>query len=224
MLKNIIKTFPATRSYVGQTSLYMQLFKETNDFLEHSSYFYTIAIGMDSKYSYVSNNYDKNFDLLKDSLLGKHFSITLHPDDISICNEIGLKCFKNPGELFSATLRKHDGKGGYVITQWEMKAMFDEDGSPDGIFCIGYNITEYVEIKTELVSAKTEIASKNDQLTEIGFLQSHVIRKPLANIMGLTNILSTMDINESFQNINDMMITSANELDSVIKSISNKTE
>ena len=111
----------------------MQRFKETNKFLESSSFFYTIAIDMNGNYSYVSDNYDNNFDFVNDSLLYKPFSITLHPDDIIICEVVGKKCFENPGKLIPATLRKHNGKGGFVFTQWELQAMFDEAGVPEGI-------------------------------------------------------------------------------------------
>jgi hypothetical protein len=200
----------------------MERFNQINDFLANSSFFYTIAIGMDSKYSYVSNNYNYNFDHTKGSLLGKHFSITLHPDDIRICEEVGMKCFEHPDRLFPATLRKHDGKGGFVVTQWEMKAFFDEFNSPCGIFCIGYNITEYVDTRSRLADATSEIAGKNIQLNEIGFIHSHVIRKPLANIMGLTAILKTVDMGNNENNIIEMITTSAKELDDVIRDISDK--
>lgn len=98
----------------------MDRYQQINSFLIDSSFFYTIAIGMDSTYTFVSNNYNRNFDHSKGSLLGRHFSVTLHPDDIAVCEESGAKCFQHPGELFSATLRKHDGKDGFIITQWEM--------------------------------------------------------------------------------------------------------
>ncbi|WP_461453040.1 hypothetical protein [Mucilaginibacter sp.] len=199
----------------------MNHFTETNKLLKNSSFFYTIAIGMDSNYMYVSDNYDKNFDFVKDSLLGKQFSVTLHPDDIRICAEVGMKCFQNPGRLFPATLRKHDGKGGFVITQWEMQAMFDDQNQPLGIYCIGYNITDYVQSRFELANAQTEIETQNNKLTEIGLLQSHVIRKPLANIMGLANILSTMEMDANVQSIIQMLMDSAKGLDSVIQDISN---
>jgi len=202
--------------------LKMKRYQQMNDFLTDSSFFYTIAIGMDSRYSYVSNNYNRNFDQSSGSLLGKHFSVTLHPDDISICAAVGMKCFEKPGKLFAATLRKHDGRGGFVVTQWEMKAFFDADQQPEGIFCIGYNITEYIDTRSKLESATSEIAVKNDQLSEIGFLQSHIVRKPLANIMGLAAILETMDIEDNQKNINNMIISSAKELDLVIREISNK--
>lgn len=198
-------------------------FRETIKLLESSSCYYAIAIGMDNKYTYISPNYDKNFGRLEDSLLGKLFHVTLHPDDINICREVGRRCFENPELLLPATLRKHDGKGGYVFTQWEFKALFDNNNNPEGIFCIGHNITEFVDTRAELGFAKTEIENKTDHLYQIGFQQSHVVRRPLANLIGLVNILMTMTAEESSQEINGMLLASANELDAVIKSIVDKT-
>lgn len=200
----------------------MQHFKETIKLLENSAFYYTIAIGMDSRYMYISPSYDRNFDFLKESLLGKPFYITLHTDDIKICEEVGMKCFENPNQLYPATLRKHDGKGGYVTTQWEFKAFFDEDNNPHGIFCIGYNITEYVAAQNQLQHAETEIEHKTDQLNEIGFMQAHVIRKPLANIMGLMNVLDNMEMDANLSTVKTLILNSAIELDGVIKEIIDK--
>lgn len=180
-----------------------------NNFLAGSSFFYTITVDMDGRYAYVSPNYDKNFDFLGDSLLGKEFSLTLHPDDIKVCAEVGGQCFQHPDKLFPATLRKHDGKGGYVITQWELKAIFDQNGQPVGIFCIGYNITEHMDTKS--------------RLEEIGYMQSHLVRRPLANIIGLAGIISGMETSENLQNINALLLDSARQLDEVVRSISDKS-
>jgi hypothetical protein len=200
----------------------MQQINEISSFLADSSFFYAIAIGIDGRYTHVSANYDRNFDFLNESLLGKHFSITLHTDDVAVCAEVGGKCFEEPGKLFPATLRKHDGRGSFVITQWEMKAFFAEDGQPAGIFCIGYNITEYMDTKSQLDDANSELSIKDGRLYEIGFIQSHLVRKPLANIIGLTNIMSTMKLSENLKNINNMLLDSSIELDTVVRTISNK--
>ena len=93
-----------------------------------------------------------------------------------------------------------------------------------GIYCIGYNITDYVDTKNQLDDAKSEINVKNDKLSEIGFLQSHVIRKPLANIMGLANILEGLTVDDLQRSINEMMISNAKELDNVIRNISNTVD
>lgn len=195
----------------------MNHYPQINAFLKDSSYFYTIAIGMDSCYSYVSMNYDRNFEFTNGTLLGKHFSVTLHPDDIVICEQVGMQCLTAPGQLFAATLRKHDGRGGFVITQWEMQALFDEKGQPEGIFCMGYNITEFVTTRSRLDSAYS-------QLDEIGFIQSHLVRKPLANIVGLAQLIGQETTDEKLASLCTMLEKSTAELDRVIKDISDKTE
>ncbi|WP_428331672.1 hypothetical protein [Mucilaginibacter sp.] len=195
----------------------MDYYRETNNFFASSSFFYTIAIGMDSKYLYVSENYNHNFDLLGDSLLGKNFSITLHPDDIPLCTTAGLSCFENPGKLIPVTLRKHNGEGGFISTQWEMKAFFNGNDEPKGIFCVGYNITE-------LVTAKIEIESKINQLSEIGFIQSHGVRRPLANILGLAELLADADPSPNIKHLHELLFRSARELDLIVIAISNKAD
>jgi signal transduction histidine kinase len=193
----------------------MNDFSPINRFLKDSKFFYTIAIGIDSTYSYVSSNYDRSFEFNNGTLLGRHFSVTLHPEDISICESVGMQCFSEPDQLFAATLRKHDGQGGFVTTQWEMQAYFDEQGQPEGIFCIGYNITEFVDTRGQLNAANT-------QLNEIGFMQSHLVRKPLANIIGLTDLIIQNTGDSAVKDLSEMLKTSTAELDQVIKDISNK--
>ncbi|TSJ36623.1 hypothetical protein FO440_22615 [Mucilaginibacter corticis] len=195
----------------------MNHYPQINHFLKDSLFFYTIVIGMDSRYAYVSKNYDRNFEFSGGTLLGEHFSVTLHPEDIVICEQTGGACFQSPGKLFAATLRKHDGRGGYVTTQWEMQALFDEQGKPDGVFCIGYNITEFVDTRSRLDSA-------HHQLTEIGYIQSHMVRKPLANIIGLTSLIRQESTEERVKDLCNMLEKSAGELDGVIKDISDKTD
>lgn len=195
----------------------MEHYPQINAFLKYSSFFYTITIGMDSRYSYVSRNYDRNFEFTNNTLLGRHFSVTLHPEDIAICQHVGMQCFMNPGQLLPATLRKHNGSGGFVTTQWEMQALFDAKGKPEGIYCIGYNITEFVETRNQLDTAHT-------QLDEIGFIQSHMVRKPLANIIGLADLIQQEATDKSIVQFCSMLKESTAELDDVIKAISNKTD
>lgn len=194
----------------------MSTYAQINEFLKSSTFFYTISIGMDSVYTYVSPSYDRNFGLGKGSLKGQHFSVTLHPDDVAICQKVGMKCFQEPGKLFSATLRKHDGKGGFVTTQWEMQGMFSENGDPEGVYCIGYNISEFV--KTQSMLDKAE-----NQLSEIGFLQSHGVRRPLANIIGITKLFELVEDPCEYRPLVKMLSQSTNELDEVIREITRKS-
>jgi len=177
---------------------------------------------MDSNYSYVNERYKRMFQDFYGDLVGQHYSITMHPDDREICRSVSEKAFNRPDSLFPATIRKHDGKGGYVITQWEYKAIINENDEPSGVFCIGHDITEYMQNSTELKDTRASLTQTQLTLSQINYIQSHFVRKPIANIMGLSTLLKTMKMEPEVQNIINMINESAEELDEMIKDMSAK--
>ncbi len=202
----------------------MTNFDETKNLLENSNFYYVIIAGMDSNYSYVNTHYAEAFGYIAKNMIGQPYHITMHPDDTKVCAEVAAKCFQNPDRSFPATIRKHDGKGGYIITQWEYRAIFDDQNQPGGVFCMGYDITEYVTANKNLEVAKSEIEQKKTILEQIGWEQSHVIRRPVANIIGLVNILSKMELDQNLINICEMLADSAEQLDESINNIVRKTD
>lgn len=198
-------------------------FQETVKLLENSNFYYIIATNMQGKYSYVNKHYKDSFAHISKEITGMPYQITMHEDDTKSCEEIAAKCFAEPEKMFPATIRKHDGRGGYVITQWEYKAMFKDNGEPDGIFCLGYDITKYMDEQQQLKQAENEIEKRKDVLNEIAFQHSHLIRSPLSNILGLTAILEKMEVDSNVKNICRMMIESANNLDNIIRLVVDKS-
>jgi PAS domain S-box-containing protein len=76
---------------------------------------------------------------------------------------------------------------------------------------------------TELIKHTKEIEQQNKQLMEIAFMQSHIVRAPLARLLGLVMLLKSADTTSVDNDIIlDYLFTSANELDAVIKNISEK--
>ncbi|MEO7215649.1 PAS domain S-box protein [Mucilaginibacter sp.] len=68
------------------------------------------------------------------------------------------------------------------------------------------------------------IEQQNEKLKEISWMQSHLVRAPLARIMGLVPLLSdAIDTPEAREQIMEYLKLSANELDSVIGDITDKT-
>ncbi|MDB5247097.1 MAG: hypothetical protein JWQ40_1491 [Segetibacter sp.] len=201
----------------------MKHFQQTIELLENSNFYYIITTNMAGNYSYVNSHYAKAFSYISNEIVGKPFQITMHPDDIRVCEEVAVKCFANPTQMFPATIRKHDGKGGYVITQWEYRAMYKDNGEREGIFCLGYDITRYVAEQEQLKEAESEIEKKKDILKEIAFQHAHLIRSPLSNIMGLADILDKMEIDENVKNICKMIIESSNQLDLIVREVVGKS-
>ncbi|GGI24871.1 PAS domain-containing protein [Pedobacter mendelii] len=197
----------------------MNYLEDTKKLLDKSNYFYIITAGMDGNYSYVNKHYANQFAYIHRELQGQPYHITMHEDDRDICREVSEKCFANPGLLFPATIRKHDGKGGYIYTQWEYCAILDEENNPVGIFCLGYNITEFIGDKIRLNGAMDQIQEKSNLLNKVAFQQSHLIRAPLTNILALAAILEKQTNNKKLLSICNMILESALNLDQVIRDI-----
>nr|WP_294948841.1 PAS domain S-box protein [uncultured Mucilaginibacter sp.] len=68
------------------------------------------------------------------------------------------------------------------------------------------------------------IEQQNKHLQDIAWIQSHVVRAPLARIMGLIELFKSYDVTEIDKNdLLDNIAISAHELDGIIRGISNKT-
>lgn len=195
----------------------------TIELLQDSKFYYIICTDNDGLYSYVNSRYSESFCFIADELVGKPYYITMHPEDRAICEEVGAKCYQNPGKLFPAIIRKHDGKGDYVVTQWEFTLM-EKDGQPTGIFCLGYDITEYVRVYNKNEELNHDLNLKEQIMNDIAFKQSHLVRSPLTNIMGLVSILKDLDLGPNAQSVIKMLAASADRLDEVIKAIIDKTD
>ena len=70
------------------------------------------------------------------------------------------------------------------------------------------------------------LEEQNIKLKEIAWIQSHVVRAPLARIMGLVDLLSERHDSEELSNdqIIKAIAASANELDNIIRKIVQNTE
>ncbi|RZK41800.1 MAG: PAS domain-containing protein [Pedobacter sp.] len=78
------------------------------------------------------------------------------------------------------------------------------------------------DLKSHLSSAYRDLDQKKDLLVEIASDQSHMVRKPLANIIGLTELLQ-LDSGQADPHILGLLMQSAVELDEMLRKISSKT-
>jgi light-regulated signal transduction histidine kinase (bacteriophytochrome) len=93
--------------------------------------------------------------------------------------------------------------------------LIDHTGNVIGLVGISSNVTEqkkYIDM----------IEMQNERLKEIAWTQSHIVRAPLARIIGLVNILSYKSA--SIKDIRQMILDSAMELDGIIRDIVIKSE
>jgi len=103
--------------------------------------------------------------------------------------------------------------------QTKLSPILNTNGVIIGLVGVGRYITD---------RRKAEIELKNQitKLSEIAWIQSHVVRAPLTRIMSLVDLLNDeKDFTESphIKELLDHMMNSSRELDSIIHDISNKT-
>ena len=142
----------------------------------------------------------------------------IHPEDyVEVRNSAQDLVEKNIQNLtIEYRFRCADGSYKYVLDRSHL--MFDADLKP--IRIIG-SLQDITERKSHLIA----IQNHNKRLKEIAWTQSHVVRAPLAKIMGLIDLM--MNYREDLDNIDEILeniLISANELDGIIREIAVKTE
>jgi len=122
---------------------------------------------------------------------------------------------KNKIYAYERSLTNHEGE-----TLWFYRRFhpaYNEQGEYIGCVVISTNITD--RKKKEL-----DIKSRNDKLREIARVQSHELRRPLANIMGLISLLQEEAKKATDIDLLTQLEYNAKELDKVILKITRRTE
>ncbi|MFD1818074.1 PAS domain S-box-containing protein [Pseudarcicella hirudinis] len=107
---------------------------------------------------------------------------------------------------------------GERIIEINLTPVTDQKGEVTDISCFVRNITD-----RHLNSRKIKL--QNDSLNEIAWLQSHTVRAPLANIIGLVQLINHDDLNDqNNQKILKFLEEESFKLDEIIHKIVQKTK
>lgn len=142
----------------------------------------------------------------------------IHPEDfVKIKSEAGrMKDDKVKNLTTEYRFRCADGKYKFFLDRSYL--LTDDHGNPKRIIGSMQDITER---KNYLMA----IEDHNKRLKDIAWTQSHVVRAPLAKIMGLVDLLSNYreDIEDTDELIDNILIA-AGDLDKIIRKIAVETE
>lgn len=75
-------------------------------------------------------------------------------------------------------------------------------------------------LEETVISRTAELEIQNKQLTEYAFINSHLLRAPLARVLGLSQLIMLEKINVRDKELIDALLTSTAELDEIIRKIS----
>lgn len=76
---------------------------------------------------------------------------------------------------------------------------------------------------TAIKQSQKRLRMQNEELRNIAFMQSHIVRSPLSNLKALLNLVHPENFSEENKHIFQLLNESADKLDNVIKEIVHKT-
>lgn len=142
----------------------------------------------------------------------------VHPDDLAELLESQNMVFSNPNTfLWEFEYRLLKANGEYAFVHDKAYIVRNEKGKAIRLIGATQDISERVaHIKS--------IEEQNKKLRDIAWKQSHIVRAPVARIMGLINLLSDeKSLNDETNNLLKYIEESALELDNIIRSIVENT-
>ena len=118
-----------------------------------SEYIYVTVIDTQGRYAYVNPAFVTKFCTDQAAPIGSYALETVVPEDWSILEQATVQCFTKPGHPVRATVRKPGTRGSVYTTDWELIGITDRDGVPDGVLCIGVDVTKHLKTQQELETA-----------------------------------------------------------------------
>ncbi|MGV3507953.1 MAG: PAS domain S-box protein [Sphingobacteriaceae bacterium] len=164
--------------------------------------------------------FNKGYEEVCHSLTGYHpevgkISPLIATEELKVTDENYIKALNGEAQIF---LREYliNNKKRYGETR--LNPIFDNSGKVTGISCLTRDVTEN---RSHLL----KIEHQNEQLKEIAWIQSHQVRNHVANILGLSEILDYENpADPTNGEILQSLKTATQQLDSVIKEISKKSQ
>jgi PAS domain S-box-containing protein len=142
----------------------------------------------------------------------------VHPEDVVRVSN-SFKAFIDSKESrIESEYRFRCSDGGYKHVLDRAFLIFNKDG--DAVRMIGS-----MQDISDRINYIRSIEEQNEKLRDIAWIQSHVVRAPLARIMGLSKLIYHENTDDSLRKeLLDHLDTSTAELDDIIKDIVRKTD
>ncbi|WP_111672332.1 PAS domain-containing sensor histidine kinase [Algoriphagus litoralis] len=158
-------------------------------FLFNETFFLVIA-RTDGSQIYINQHYKDFFFKPGEQSEESHDPINDILEEDRIHLHAGIqKAVNNPGSNVRVYFRKVTWDKKIIYTQWDLKALMDENNNPLEVLAMGIDISEIQSKKEELKELIDLVSKQNTQLIEYNSILSHNIRNHVANLKGLANLI-----------------------------------
>jgi len=174
-------------------------------------------------YQFVSESSYPILGIAPEDFIGKNAFDWIHPDDRDAVLALFLKITEHR-QIRTEPFRFRDGFGEYrwIVT---IATNMTDDPAVGGVVANSRDITDAVKKARDLEISNERYRQQNDQLREIAWTQSHVVRAPLTRLMGLVELVQSGDTaGMPVEMALGLIRSSADELDEVVRRIVSKAD
>ena len=117
------------------------------DYFHNSGTILVVCSDLKGRTTYYNQAYKTLFPNLASDNIGASILSTVHPADADIIIKSVDKCLRNKFEPVSLQIRKPlPNSNRYSWSHWEFSAMLNENQEPYGVLCLGFDLTENLEL------------------------------------------------------------------------------
>jgi PAS domain S-box-containing protein len=166
----------------------------------------------------VNNSAIANYGYTRDEFC-KMTILDIRPPEDYKKVKAALKVFEtNYKNLGTWQHKRKDGSDIYV----HITSHLITSSNNERVMVMAEDITKRLQTEMHLQQANKDLIHQNNILAEIAWSESHNVRRPLASILGLINVMRNSETEEERQQCFDFIETSANELDVMIHKINSQ--
>jgi PAS domain S-box-containing protein len=140
---------------------------EIPDYLKNSSTYLVVATDLTGNITY----YNQAYFILYKNIIKNDFKAnimaSIHPDDTDIIIKAVEKCLQNKFESTILQIRKPlANTNRYSWTHWEFSAILNKENEPEGIMCMGIDLTENFEMFENIKEFSERVETIIQNLTD----------------------------------------------------------
>lgn len=165
---------------------------------------------------YMNNAAKKTFGVEADELIGKKMVGTI-VDDLD--TDIHERILHEPDKYLQNENYNITRSGKKIWVAWTNRVLYDALGEPEGILCIGNDITAVKETEKELRKAKFAAENANRMKDQFLANMSHELRTPMSGIMATVDMLRKAGPSEEQLQLIELLSLSAVRLKDIITDV-----
>ena len=149
----------------------------------------------------------------------------LHPDDVPEVRDFTARIYSSSTPLSCVYRINHIVTGEFVWLYDFVKPIFNAEGKLVELYGSIKNITELKHREAELEKTSRDLSNRYNELMQFNYIVSHNLRSPVANILGMVEILHMPDMTvEDKETCIEHIETAVHRMDYVIKDLNSILE